>query len=518
MQFSPTTSQAAGTAALLRRRALSLWVPMGRGKTAMVLSAFCELLSTASTKGALVVAPLRVIYEVWPREVEKWDAFRHLRYTILHGPHKIVQPGYDLYLVNYEGLPWLAEYLNALALRVIVNRKASNELFALSKSSKRRGVRAAVQRLLRAEPTAYDIFFIVDTARKEDRLTEVIFNLELQLRAMVPVDMIVWDEITRMKHPSTRRFRAWRELMPFFLRRWGMTGSPAANGYADLFGQFFMLDNGRRLGTTITSFRRRWMRPIPHVDYNAWELLPGAEIEIHQLVQDAIYEVDPQALAGKPPLVNDIWVDLPDKARAVYQEIWRDFSTELKTGRVEALTASGRGLKLLQVAQGAVYDETGDWHHVHDVKLQALDEILEEAAGNPVLVVYAYRHDLARLRERYRYLEVLDSRSTSRSVVDRWNRGQLPLLAIHPALGHGLNLQYGGHNLAWFGLPPSRNLEHYEQTNARLHGRHGQRAQVTIHRILARDTMDQVVVHALNRKRMTQEELITAIFEAHKSK
>ena len=484
---------------------------MGKGKTATVLDAVVELQDRIEIKSVLVIGTLRIIQEVWPAEIEKWAEFSHLRSITLHGPGKQLSgKAADLYLINYEGLMWLAGELNAIARRLRVPVAALSDLGLFAK---RKGVKASVLRLLQGKGTAHDIFFALDTARRERLATPALEAFEAEYRRRIPFDTVVFDEISRMKHGSTKRFKAWREPMPLFRYRWGLTGTPASNGYADLWGQTFMLDNGIRLGRTISSFRTRFMRPVPHVDYHAFELQPEAEPEIRRLIADIVYEVDPKDFADAPPVINDVWVTLSSYARGVYEQMWREYAIELNANPVEALTSSARSSKLLQIANGAVYDEHKDWYAVHDAKLLALDEILEEAAGNPVLVAYAFRHDLYRLRQRYPHLQVLGP-----GVVDAWNAGRVPLLAIHPAsAGHGLNLQHGGHILAWYGLPPTRNLEHYEQTIARLHGRHGQEAQVTVHRILAHDTLDTAVARALESKAMTQAELITAIYDAHKN-
>ena len=255
------------------------------------------------------------------------------------------------------------------------------------------------------------------------------------------------------------------------------------------------------------------MRPVPFVDWQAFELLPGAEAEIHNQIQDIIFEVDPKDQVSEPPIINDILITLPDSAMRVYDEMRQAFHVELEEKGIEAWNSGGRALKLLQIANGAVYlDRTGRWAEIHDVKLQVLDEVLEEASGNPVLVAYSFIHDFERIKAKFPFCKGIKDKN----IINQWNDGGVRLLALHPAAGgHGLNLQFGGHQLLWFGLPASRNLEHYQQCNARLVGRHGQTRQVYIHRVLARNTLDLVVRKQLSTKKITQEGLLKAIYEAH---
>ena len=494
---------------------------MGKGKTAIVLSAINDLIDRCEINSALVVAPLRVMHDVWPTEIKKWKQFNQLSYSILHGPNKKVKSHYDIYLINYEGLTWLKDYIDSLAKQIRTIPEES--LFFLSYASNRKGIKACVNRILKRKNSAYDIFFAADTARLEAKkqghmqpfyieIASTIQRLDFNLRSKIPFDCIVFDEITKLKHSNTKRFRAWREVMSLFRYRYGMTGTPASNGYQDLYGQFFMLDNGKRLGANISSFRNTYMRPIPHVDYQAFELLPGAEEKIQEKIQDIIFEVDPKDYVNEAPIINDIKIKLPKSARKIYDSMLKEFYTELEQHGIEALNTSARAIKLLQIANGAVYDDERNVIEIHDAKLQALEEVVEEAAGNPVLIAYSFIHDVNRIKRRFPQTKTLDDKDA----IERWNNKEIKMLALHPAsAGHGLNLQFGGNILCWFGLPATRNLEHYQQTNARLVGRHGQEKQVYIHRLLAGNTIDFIVRATLENKNIQQQKLIEMIYAIH---
>ena len=274
-----------------------------------------------------------------------------------------------------------------------------------------------------------------------------------------------------------------------------------------------MIDDGKILGSNITSFRKRFMQPHPYIR-SKWELREGAKDEIHKLVAPIVYQVDPATLKDEPPQINDIWVNLPERTLKQYKQMEKDFILDIeeKGLTIEAFSESGKITKLLQIANGIIWHEYDDgtkaWEELHNAKLEALDDIIAEAAGAPVLVVYQWVPDLKRLQTRYgKRLQTLND---GKHVVTDWNNGRVEILALHPASGgHGLNLQFGGHIQAWLGL--TYNLEYYQQTIARMHGRHGQTCQVEINRIMANDTMDIVPKEVLASKDNTQQTLFECV-------
>jgi len=314
--------------------------------------------------------------------------------------------------------------------------------------------------------------------------------------------MVVIDESSRVKSRASKLFKALRKVHPHWLRLIELTGTPAPNGLMDLWSQLYLIDGGQRLGKTITAYRERWFKP----DFMGWNWTPlsNAQREIEDRCADVALSMHTEDYIDLPALtVLDVPVDLPPKARAAYRDMQAELIAEIDDDSITAASAAVAANKLIQITSGASYSEGGQVQ-LHTAKLDALAEVID--GGEPVLIVYQFRHELAAMRARWP--ELVELRDAP-DAVERWNAGALPLMAIHPAsAGHGLNLQGGGRVMVW--TSPTYNLEHYEQTCARLY-RNGQTRPVVIYRLLAADTIDQRVIDVLGRKAGVQNALLAAL-------
>lgn len=320
-------------------------------------------------------------------------------------------------------------------------------------------------------------------------------------------DTLVIDELSSFKSSKAQRFRALKRVRPMVKRVIGLTGTPAPNTLIDLWPQIFLLDMGKRLGRFITGYRDRFFTPDKRnreIVYS-YKLREGAEQRIYELISDLCISMKATDHLKMPELIsNRVEVHLSSAERKQYETLRRDMVLRLQEGQIDAVNAASLSGKLIQMANGAVYDADGKTLRIHDRKLDALEDLIEAANGKPLLVAYWYKHDLARIRERFD-IRVID---TARDI-DDWNAGQIPVALIHPAsAGHGLNLQEGGSTVVWFGLTWS--LELYQQLNARL-WRQGQRDTVILQHIVTLGTHDEDVMRALERKDMGQAALIEAV-------
>ena len=441
-----------------------LWLDMGLGKTAVSLTTIADRQSLVQVYAALVIAPLRVIQTVWRQEARQWEHTRHLRFSMIHGTPDIRERAFhlpaDIYLVNYEGLDWLSEKL---------------------------------------------------------------VNTYLARGRYLPFNMVVFDEVSKLKNHSTQRHSALRRLLPFIPFRMGLTGTPASNGYLDLFGQYLAVDSGARLGTSLSAFRDNFFHETGWGVASRYEIDTGAEKRIEEIIGDITMQMSANDYLELPSIFfNDIWIDLPPETRKKYEQLEREMFIEMDSGaEVEVFNAAALTGKCLQAANGALYIETGGpWEKLHDAKLDALEDIFEESARKPVLVAYNFRHDGARIADKFTGVEHISSKlgaNKTLDLVNRWNDGKVPMMTGHPAsMGHGLNLQQGSDTLVWFGLPWS--LELYQQTIDRLAGGLRRTRPVIVHRILARGTTDEAVLSALDAKATTQEGLKKALNEYRRSK
>lgn len=441
-----------------------LWLDPGLGKTITTLTSIAHLLKSGFLRGVVIVAPIRVIRLVWRQEAERWEHTKHLKFSMVAGTkdqrtRALLRPA-DVYLVNYENLGWLAETL--------------------------------------------ETYFV-----KKNR--------------PLPFNGIAWDEISKMKNSSTNRVKAFKQIADKFDWTTGLTGTPASNGYKDLHGQYLVVDRGVRLGTSKTAFRTRFYRkvgPYKEVPYE------DTEDTIKKLIGDITLEMSAEDYMKLPDLmVNNIEIEMPDELRAKYDRLEKEFFLVLDSGKeIEVFNQAALTNKILQFSNGAMYPIAGVpiWEPVHDLKLDALEEIIDEANGQPVFCAYSYRSDAERIMTRFKDLRPINLTEckTEAALFDamhRWKTGDCQLMISHPlSSGHGIDgLQKHGHILVWYGLNWS--LELYEQFNARLR-RQGQGAPVMCHRILMQDTLDQAQALALDEKATTQAGLRNAVKQYRKSK
>lgn len=317
-------------------------------------------------------------------------------------------------------------------------------------------------------------------------------------------DTVVIDELSSFKSPKSQRFKELRKVRPFIKRIIGLTGTPAPNGYMDLWAQIYLLDRGERLGKTITEFRKRYFNTLYRHGYNDYELREGAKEEIDEALRDICISMKAKDyLKMKEPLFINRIAKLDKKEYKLYKDMERDAVLEFENEDITALSAAAVSNKLLQLSNGAIYTDEREVIEIHNKKLDILEELIEEANGEPVLVFYNFQHDRDRILERFKKdVRLLD---TEQDIKD-WNNKKIKILLAHPAgAGHGLNLQDGGSIIIWFGLTWS--LELYLQANARL-ARQGQKEAVRIYHIVTEKTMDDRVLGVLGGKNLRQEELL----------
>ena len=321
-------------------------------------------------------------------------------------------------------------------------------------------------------------------------------------------DMIVIDELSSFKSYSAKRFKALLKVRPYVERIVGLTGTPSSNGLMDLWAEYRLLDFGERLGRYITRYRLKYFTPDKRsaTVIFSYKLLPGAEDEIYNAISDITISMKAKDYLKMPDLIiNEVTVDLDPTERRTYETLRKEMVVQIsEQEEIDAVNAASLSGKLLQMANGAVYDEDKRVLRIHDKKLDALEDLIEAANGKPVLIAYWYKHDLERIKERFNVREILNDKD-----IRDWNNGKIDVAVIHPAsAGHGLNLQQGGSKMIWFGLTWS--LELYEQANARLY-RQGQNETVVIHHIITKGTIDEDVMLALKRKEKMQSALIDAV-------
>lgn len=325
-----------------------------------------------------------------------------------------------------------------------------------------------------------------------------------------PFDGVVLDELSSFKSPSSKRFKAMRKVRPLIKHIVGLTGTPSPNGLIDLWAQIYLLDQGKRLGRTLTEYRNRYFNPGRRNGYVVYDWVPkdGAEDEIYRRISDICISMKACDYLKLPERVDVVrTVKLDDEAQTAYTEMEKEAVLELGPNEiVDAGTAAVVSGKLLQIANGAVYDENGKTHIIHESKLDTLEDVIEAVNGRPVLVFYAYQHDLERIMQRFSQARKLEGSAE----IDAWNRGEIPILLAHPVgAGHGLNLQAGGNHIVWFGLTWS--LELYQQANARIYRQGVKGERVTITHLVAEGTIDEDVMRVLDGKATRQDALLEAV-------
>ena len=399
----------------------------------------------------LVIAPLRVARDTWPMEVRKWDHLKELDVSVIIGDAKTrkaaVSTNALIYIVNRENVKWLIDYYEKNGLK-------------------------------------WDY------------------------------DCVVIDELSSFKNYQSQRFKYLRKVRPFVKRWIGLTGTPTSNGLMDLWAEIGILDGGVRLGRFIGRFRDAYfkpgsMNPATGVVFS-YIPRPGAEQQIYERISDITISMKAIDHLQMPEcLYVNHEVEMDAQERKLYDQLKKDLIIPLEDGDIDAANAASLSNKLLQMSNGAVYDENKEARVIHSRKLEMLEDLIEAANGQPVLIAYWFKHDRARIAEHLTAARYSPRDICSSEDIADWNAGKIPIALIHPAsAGHGLNIQEGGHILIWFGLTWS--LELYQQTNARL-WRQGQKETVTIHHIVTKNTVDEDVLAALASKDVTQEKLIAAV-------
>ena len=447
MQFNPHDYQQYAIDYILEHPITAAILDMGLGKTVITLTAIDKLINDEFLiRKVLVVAPLRVARSTWPNEIKKWDHLQNLKYSVVLGTPK--------------------ERMAALS--------ADADIYIINREN--------LPWLLQQDKKYLDF------------------------------DMAVLDELSSFKAAS-QRTKAFLKLRPRLKRVIGLTGTPSSNGLMDLHYEFRCLDMGERLFQFIGRYRTAFFRPDRfngNIVYS-YKALPGAEEEIYRRISDITISMKAIDHLAMPELIiNEYPVYLDEKERKKYDELKNDLIIQMPEGEVTAANAAALSNKLSQMANGAVYTDDENTMHIHDRKLDALEDIIESANGNPILVAYWYKHDLERIVKLLEKLKVPYSQIGSAESIEKWNKGEYAVGLIHPAsAGHGLNLQSGGSTLVWFGLTWS--LELYQQTNARL-WRQGQSSKtVVVQHIIAKDSIDERVMKALRQKDNTQSALIDAV-------
>ena len=324
-----------------------------------------------------------------------------------------------------------------------------------------------------------------------------------------PFKIVVLDELSNFKSSQAKRWKALRRVRGRIRRIIGLTGTPRPNSLADFWAEIYLLDQGKRLGRTLGAFRARWLVPDKmsgHIVYSYRER-EGASDEVHALLQDIAISIRKEDVLSLPgQIYEDITLTAPAALLKQYKRFEREKVLECLDGAGDIIAGTEAALtnKLLQFANGAIYDMDGGDHELHTIKLDALEELIEEAGGDPVLVLYAYQHDADRIRQR------IPCRGLDTSAdIDDWNAGKIPVALAHPAsIGHGLNLQEGGHITIWFGLTWS--LELYQQANERLN-RPGQTQVCRVYHLVLKGTHDERVLDALKNKDRGQAAALEAL-------
>ena len=442
MKYEAHEYQTFATEFILSHPVSAVLLEMGLGKSVITLTALFDLcLDSFLIRKVLVIAPLRVARDTWPSEIRKWDHLEGLTYSVAVG--------------------------SELERKTALMRKA--DIYIINREN--------VDWLVNKSGLPFDF------------------------------DMIVVDELSSFKSWQAKRFKSLLKVRPYVKRIVGLTGTPSSNGLMDLWAQFRLLDLGKRLGRYVTHYRNAYFTPDKRNGevIFSYKPLPGAEEQIYEKISDITISMKSCDYLMLPECVfNEVPVFMDEKEMDVYDTFREDMVAKIKGKEIDAANAAVLSGKLLQMANGAVYDEDKNVHLIHDRKLDALEDLIEGANGKPVLIAYWYQHDADRIKARFPVREIKTSKD-----IDDWNAGKISAAIIHPAsASHGLNLQTGGSTLIWFGLTWS--LELYQQTNARLH-RQGQKDTVVIHHIIAKGTIDEDVIKALRKKERTQNALIDAV-------
>ena len=459
---------------MLYRPNAMLWLQMGLGKTIITLTTIVDLMNAGQIRKTLIFGPLRVVNSVWDTEIKKWSHTKHLTVTLIRGNPKqreeLLNTESDIYLINYELMNWLSEYLH----------------------------------------TKY--------VKKEKEL---------------PFDCVIYDEVSKLKSSTSLRMRGgirdnkkngeyqkikyigWNKIIPYIKYRYGLTGTPVSNCYLDLHGQYYAVDNGERLSKFITHYKKSYFNS----DFKGWSytITDTNKKLIENKIQDITKNMYAKDYLDLPSFKEiDMEVSLPDKIRQAYNDLEKEMFSQIDGTNFEVKNAVSLSNKCLQFANGSPYlhVDTKDYKTLHDRKLQALEDVLEEAAGSPVICSYSYKSDADRIMKhfkKYKPVNLTESNTKDTSkIIKQFNDNKIKLLIGHPAsMGHGIDgLQKSCSILVWFGLNWS--LELYEQMNGRIY-RQGQTKPVSIIRILCNDTIDMLVKKVIDNKMINQDQLKQAI-------
>lgn len=441
-----------GASAIIEKPEVGLFLDMGLGKTITTLTAIVELLDCMEVSSVLIVAPKRVAESVWMQEAAKWSHTNSLSFSLISGTAKqrkaALAKRADVYLLGRDNVSWLCEQFGGTYL---------------------------------------------------------------------PFDMWVLDELSSFKNQASQRFKALKRVRGSAQRVVGLTGTPAPNGLIDLWAQMYLVDQGERLGKTVTSYREAYFRP---------DKKNGSIVYSYRLQSDQAKEAIKNAISDIViSMKAEDYLDMPDKVEilrsvGIGEQAQEDYKTFEETLVLQLLSGIGEGEnitvahaaaltnKLLQYSNGAVYDSEGAWHEVHRAKLEALEEIQEEANGRPLLVATAYRHDAERISQYFKKHKprIFDGQKD----IDDWNDGKVSMLIMHPASGgHGLNIQAGSNYMVWFGLTWS--LELYKQLNARLYRQGQKEEKVFLYHLVSQGTIDERVMRRLQEKDLEESELMDSV-------
>jgi SNF2 family DNA or RNA helicase len=428
----------------------AVWAGMGLGKTISTFTALDGLFMAGEDHPVLVLAPLRVAKTTWPEEARKWAHLSNISVMPIVGDERERRAS-----LKYDASVYTTNYEN---LEWLV------EYY---------GDRWPFRTVVTDESTKLKSFRLKQGGKRAAALAKI-------------------------AHPKVKRFIE-------------LTGTPSPNGLQDLWGQIWFLDGGQRLGRTFESFKQRWFQK----SFNGYGMtaLPFAQEQIQEKLKDICITIDAADwFELEKPIVNNIYIDLSPKARALYKDMEKKMFMEIEGHDVEAFNAASRTIKCLQIANGAAYvDDSGNWKEVHDEKILALEDIVEEAGGMPVLVAYHFKSDLARLMKAFPKGRQLDADSNT---IKEWNEGKIPVLFAHPAsAGHGLNLQDGGNILVYFGhwWNLEERMQILERVGPTRQLQAGYKRPVFVHNIIARDTVDEDVIERVETKREVQDILLDAM-------
>jgi len=490
--WTPRVYQQHGLDFVLETPDCGLWYPMGLGKTSVIASAVSFLLYDCfDVRRVLIVGPKRVASKVWPDEFRKWKHLAYMQYRVLKAEDFGLTPTYQT-----------LDYYDAVLETIRKKEKKGKLAFGYDREDGQanRKAKAATKKLLqsyreRIHIVSWDFLeYLVDAYGSN-----------------WPYDMVVLDEASFVKNQDTNRFRACRDFRKQTGRIVQATGTPASNGLLNIWSQLWILDKGRRLGETYSAYRSAYFSPAAtgrDGTVYSWAIDKGAKERIYGRIGDIVMSLRAEDWIDLPDLIdNPIWVDLPDEARELYNKVEADLVAMMRGHQISARNPAALVNKLMQIANGTVYDDGRKPQPVHKAKLNALSELAEADDGN-LLVAYVYRPEAEAIQKHFgRKAVKLDSDAK----LDDWNAGKIKIGYAHAAsIGHGTNIQAGGNKTVWFG--PTHNLEHWQQFNARLR-RSGQEADHVVQScIMASNTLDRHVRYrVLADKEDDQQDLMDAV-------